>query len=217
MSFHDPESDLMFVEEMLPDMELFIAEKKKKVEDNYNDWKSENTKEEDTNSEWYSFMEDSFVDQMYMADIMEENILNGIALTIGTIFERHVSAVIRQLGTKIDGFVMNERHTYSMKEFKTVLRDSGFVNAHHFSPAIQNRFKIYMEIRNCIAHKDGYYYEASKEIRDYLLNNQNYFKLEKGPEKFSVKNTYIQQLIGDIRKLFKLILYDDKGYPASPF
>lgn len=217
MSFYDPESDLMFVEEMLPDIESFIAEKKKKVDDNFNDWKSENTNEEDINPDWYSFMEDGFVDQMYMADIMEENILNGIALTLGTIFERHVSAVIRQLGKKIDGFVMNERHTYSMKEFKGVLNKSGFINAHHFSSELQNQFKIYMEIRNCIAHKEGYYYEANKEIRDYLLNNESLFKLDKGPEKFSVKDTYIQQVIGDIRKLFKLILYDDKRNPVSPF
>ena len=98
-SWLDPNMfDFLHIEELLQELEKFIEGKEKKVDKDWKKWLNEGGKQEDEKKHPLEpSIEDMFVDERFMVSELEKNLMNGLAITVNTIFELHVIAPANQI------------------------------------------------------------------------------------------------------------------------
>ena len=210
-SYLDPSFiDFEIIERTLKDIENLIPSRRVEVERDFKKWELENKVEKKVNEEWYQAMEDSFVDEMFFVSELERNLLNGLAVTLNTIFERHVSLFVREISKNVTSVTHNERCTYNMKVFKDILHKGNHPNFEKINTEMWKRLSMYTKIRNRIGHHEGYITEKGG-IMDFVNSNMKLFVLDVNLQKITVKGEYIRKVLGDYKYFFRLLAYREDG------
>lgn len=217
-SYLDP-SDLKLkcLELTLKEVECLILEIKHDLEIKFKKWEKENKNLKKSNKELYLHQEDNYLEiKMYEIPEIEKNLLNGIAVTLHTIFENCVNLSVREMSKREPSIDYREKCNYKMKDFKNFLNKVNHPNRNEFKEDLLSRLEIYKEIRHCVAHREGDLLpEGTKktvDIRPFILENQELFN-RRSPFfwNISVKGDYIRFVMEDLKVFFRLLLYTKNG------
>ena len=208
-SYLDPTIELEFTERMLNDIKELIANKREGVKSDFSSWERKNRKLKNENTEWYQWQEDSFVDEMFFVSELEKNLLNGLAISINTIFERHVSIIIRESKKISDKKDYNDRHTYKIEELKKTLIEINHPNIKIIDSKLISRLRCYIDVRNILVHREGSVSESDRIIKAFIKTNRNLFVIKETPFGISVTDGYIKKALDDIKNFFRLLLYEN--------
>jgi hypothetical protein len=208
LSYLDPVMDLEYVERFLVDIQNFLETKDQEVEKSFKEWDEGAKKDKKLNEEYYQNVVDLYVDEAFFVSELQKNLLNGLAVTINSVFERHLSFFVISMA-KIDSRIKyRETHTYHMDEFFKMLKQVKHPNVDKLDQKLLKRLQMYMEIRNCIVHKGGYISEKST-LRPFVSSNKNLF--DNRTWHIGIKAFYIKLVLEDLKEFFKLLAYYDDG------
>ncbi len=211
-SWLDPNMfELFYMEKFLQDLERFIEGKEKKVDKDWDKWLSEGGKQEDQKKDPIEpSMEDMFIDERFIVSELEKNLMNGLAITINTIFEFHVRLFVREMSKKEASIKYNDKHTYKMNEFVKFMKKTGHPNFKSMDKGLLKRLRIYTDIRNCLVHNQGNV-SVNSIIKSFVLKNKDLFKKHHQLWIIGVNGLYIRKVISDLNVFFKKVAYTKEG------
>lgn len=211
-SWLDPNMfDFLHIEELLQELEKFIEGKEKKVDKDWKKWLNEGGKQEDEKKHPLEpSIEDMFVDERFMVSELEKNLMNGLAITVNTIFELHVRLFVREMSKKEVSIQYSDRHTYKMDEFVKIMKKARHPNFKNMDKGLLKRLRIYTDIRNCLVHNQGHV-SVNNIIKPFVLKNKDLFAKHGHLWIISVNGLYIRKVINDLRAFFKKVAYTKEG------
>lgn len=215
ISFLDPFFDFETIEQLLSEIETLIVVKNKQLEENWEAWLKNNKQQKTENTDYYDHIETTFQNENFLIAEFERNLLNGVTLTLGTVFERHVGFMAREIGRNYPE-VYNPKKRLIMRNFSVwlpkFLKDSNHPNALHVESELLERLQTYVNIRNILVHHDGFVDDEDKDVRKFVKANPDLISINNEQLwKITVKYEYIRNMIKDQKNFFKVIFYTDSG------
>ncbi|MDP1710064.1 MAG: hypothetical protein Q8L28_00385 [bacterium] len=209
-SFLDPSFNIDYVMRILEDIENLVDIKNKKLDKDFREWESENEANKETNEEYYYAMEGNFIDESYFISELEANLLNGLSVTINTVFETHVRYFIREMSKMESSINYDDKHTYKMSELIVAMDTAKHPNMEKIGQPLLGRLRAYTNIRNCIVHHEGIV-PRRDFARTFISDNRGLFNLDEPLWKISVKGDFIRKVIEDLKFFFRLLAYTSSG------
>ncbi len=209
LSYLDPTIDLEFALRFLKDIEILVDERTDEVKKEFNKWQKENQDKKD--EEFYQWREDYYVDEFFFVTEVKRNLLNGLAVTLNTILERHIGFFIREIRKKEKLKKSKEKPQSRIDKFHKILKVTKHPNQAEISLDLWNRLEVYTKIRDCIIHAEGVVDDNNLVVRLFVKNNKDLFVLNQSIWEISVTDKYITEMIEDIKKLFQLLAYNKDG------
>lgn len=202
---------LLHVEELLQELEKFVEDKERKVSEDWDKWLKEGGKQEETKRHPLEpSVEDFFIDEKFFVSELEKNLLNGLAITLNTIFEVHVRLFVREMSKEKISVKYKDRHAYKMDEFIKIMKKSGHPNSKTMDQVLLKRLRVYTDIRNCLVHNEGHV-SVNSVVRPFVKKNKDLFVKHHQLWIISVNGLYIRKVISDLRVFFKKVAYTEKG------
>lgn len=206
ISYLDPVFEIEIIERSLREINILIESNKSQLEQYY----KEETSKAKTQEEG-SWIVDMCADEGFIIAELEKTFISSLAITLNSIFERHISLIIRDISSSNSTIIYNLSYTYSIKQLKPILRKIKHPNLAQLDKNLLDRLGIYSEIRNSLVHNDGSIKKDKSHLMPYLKNNPNLFDLNIDLWKVSLKPAYLEQSLKDIKIFFKQLIYLDNG------
>lgn len=202
--------DFFTIKSILEDIENLVEAKKRAVEKDFKEFEKKH-KVRHQGEEWYLWQEARYVDEIFIVSELESNLLNGLAVTVNTIFERHVGFFVREISKTDPSIKFDEKHTYKMYEIEDLLEKTKHPNRKDFSKDLQSKLRIYTDIRNSIIHQEGTI-KSKGTIKSFVTQNASLFKI-KNKELWiiSVNAKYIREVLKIHKYFFRLLFYTKSG------
>lgn len=211
-SFLDPELRLEIIAETIDLTSSFFDRRIQELTSDYQMWEKENTHMRSEQNEWYESLIDSYQDRIYVLNEIKKVFLNGLAISVNTIFERNIQSMVRAMSEKFENISYKERHTYRKKEVKNFLKQIDHPNYCLIEDALWSRLWLYSKFRNCIVHHEGYFDKKDKEVKYFMRDYPDLLKVENEQLSiFAVTERYLDFVVNDIKSFFHLALYNNDG------
>lgn len=206
ISYLDPVFEIEIIERSLREISILIESNKSQLEQYYKEATAIAKSQEEG-----SWIVDMCADEGFTIGELEKILINGLLITLNSIFERHMSLIVREISKDNNKVVHNPYHTYSVKYLKSLLKKINHPNSTSIDKDLFRRLSIYTDIRNTLVHHDGSIKYNGSHLKPYIKDNPDFFDFDIYLSKVSIKPAYIKQVLEDMKVFFRKVIYEDSG------
>lgn len=215
-SYFDPFFDFETLEKMLEEIELLIAGKNEALEHRWNLWTKKKESEEIIDMQEAEHVETYLENEQYTVSELETNFLNGVAITLNSVFERQIGLIARKINEKTPHLAYNPKREHKVGKFRTwfkhFLKESAHPNLDKIEQQLFDDLQMYVKIRNILAHNGGFVEDDKRDIWHFVETHSGYFTiLNEQLRQISVKPEYLKKVMKDQKRFFKLVCYGESG------